>query len=325
MATRSNFKTGDLLVANRGGAKSYTLSYESLTAVLTDFKEADTSVYLTPGVLNSYLGLVPPTDGSSINLDTRYLNLDSGTNNQVVLGTGSVTFSGKVFGLSTVTADTATTLVTKDYVDAALPVVISQDTAPTFVEDAIWFNTSNGEAYFGYKDSDDDEYWISLSKPGPQGTNGIDGIPVVISQDTAPVFVEDAIWFNTSNGEAYFGYKDANSTQWVSLSKQGLAGTNGIDGIPVVISQDTAPVFVEDAIWFNTSSGEAFFGYKDANSTQWVSLSKQGPAGTNGVDGVTVSVSENPPAGPVNGQIWQNSSNGKSYTYWSSSSIWVSL
>jgi len=214
MATRSNFKTGDLLVANRGGAKSYTLSYDSLTAVLTDFKEADTSVYLTPGVLNSYLGLTPPTDGSSIDLDTRYLNLDSGTNNQVVLGTGSVTFSGKVFGLSTVTADTATTLVTKDYVDAALPVVISQDTAPTFVE---------------------------------------------------------------------------------------------------------------DAIWFNTSSGEAFFGYKDANSSQWVSLAKQGPAGTNGIDGVTVSVSDNPPVGPVNGQIWQNSSNGKSYTYWSSSSIWVSL
>ena len=169
---------------------------------------------MTPGVLNSYLGLTPPADGSSINLDSRYLNLDSGANNQSVLGTGSVTFSGKVIGISTVTADINTTLVTKDYVDAALPVVISQDTAPTFVE---------------------------------------------------------------------------------------------------------------DSIWFNTSSAEAFFGYKDANSSQWVSLFKQGPAGTNGIDGVTVSIGVNPPTGPVNGQIWQNSTNGKSYTYWSSDSIWVSL
>ena len=107
------------------------------------------------------------------------------------------------------------------------PVVISQDTAPPFQEDAIWFNTSSGEAFFGYKNPSGDEYWVSLSKPGPPGTPGTngsdgapgaDGDPVIISQDATPAVQEDPIWFNTSNGEAFFGYVDpSNDKYWVSL------------------------------------------------------------------------------------------------------------
>ena len=147
------------------------------------------------------------------------------------------------------------------------PVIISQDTAPPVQEDAIWFNTANGEAFFGYVDPSGDAYWVSLSKPGPPGTpgtNGNDGIPVVISQDTAPPVQEDAIWFNTANGEAFFGYVDpSGDAYWVSLSKPGppgTPGTNGSDGNPVIISQDATPAVKEDSIWFNTSNGEAFGG-----------------------------------------------------------------
>lgn len=46
------------------------------------------------------------------------------------------------------------------------PPVISQDSAPAFKEDYIWFNSSDGKAYVGYKDEDDDEYWVNISKEG---------------------------------------------------------------------------------------------------------------------------------------------------------------
>ena len=137
------------------------------------------------------------------------------------------------------------------------PVIISQDTPPPVEEDYIWFNTATGEAFFGYVDPSGDAYWVALSKPGADGTPGKDGDPVVISQDSAPPFQEDAIWFNTATGEAFFGYKDPSGDEyWVALSKPGADGAPGRDGIPVIISQDTAPDVVEDAIWFNTSTGE---------------------------------------------------------------------
>ena len=207
------------------------------------------------------------------------------------------------------------------------PVVISQDSAPPFQEDAIWFNTSTGEAFFGYKDPSDDEYWVALSKPGADGAPGRDGTPVIISQDTAPDVVEDAIWFNTSTGEAFFGYVDPTGDEyWVALSKPGADGAPGKDGDPVIISQDTAPPFQEDAIWFNTATGEAFFGYVDPTGDEyWVALSKPGADGAPGADGVTVIVSDAAPADPVNGQIWHNSLSGVAYAYWSSQGVWVSM
>ena len=95
--------------------------------------------------------------------------------------------------------------------------------------------------------------------------------------------------------------------------------------LPVVISQDTAPAVQADAIWFNTSTGEAFFGYVDPTGDEyWVALSKPGD-GAPGADGVTVIVSDAAPADPVNGQIWHNSLNGVAYAYWSSQGVWVSM
>ena len=167
------------------------------------------------------------------------------------------------------------------------PVIISQDTPPPVEEDYIWFNTATGEAFFGYVDPSGDAYWVALSKPGADGAPGKDGDPVVISQDSAPLFQEDAIWFNTATGEAFFGYKDPSGDEyWVALSKPGADGAPGRDGIPVIISQDTAPDVVEDAIWFNTSTGEAFFGYVDPTGDEyWVALSKPGADGAPGKDG----------------------------------------
>lgn len=207
------------------------------------------------------------------------------------------------------------------------PVIISQDTPPPVVEDNIWFNTDTGEAFFGYVDPSGDAYWVALSKPGAPGADGADGIPVVISQDTAPPVQEDVIWFDTSKGEAFFGYVDpSGDAYWVSLSKPGDPGADGADGTPVVTSSDTPPPVTEDHIWFNTDAGEAFFGYIDPSGDDyWVSLSKPGPPGRDGLDGVTATVSATAPVNPVDGQIWHNSDIGKSYAYWSSQSVWVSM
>jgi len=76
--------------------------------------------------------------------------------------TGSTGFTG----FTGATGSTGFTGATGD------PVIISQPTLPSFIEDAIWFDTSKAEAFFGYKDPSDDEYWVSLTKPGPQGDLG---------------------------------------------------------------------------------------------------------------------------------------------------------
>ena len=200
------------------------------------------------------------------------------------------------------------------------PVEIS-DNAPDFKAEYFWWNSDTGELFLGYRDPNGDEYWVSASRPGDPGK---DGDPVIISQDTPPPVVEDYIWFNTRTGEAFFGYVDEDGdAYWVALNKPGPPGANGEDGDPVIISQDTPPPVVEDNIWFNTNTAEAFFGYVDPNNdAYWVSLSKPGPPGA---DGVTATVSDSAPTDPVDGQIWHDSSRGKSYAYWSSQSVWVSI
>ena len=207
------------------------------------------------------------------------------------------------------------------------PVIISQDNPPPVSKDYIWFNTDTGEAFFGYVDPSGDAYWVALSKPGAPGADGADGTPVVTSSDIAPPVTTDHIWFNTDAGEAFFGYVDpSGDAYWVSLSKPGDPGADGADGTPVVTSGDTAPAVTENHIWFNTDAGEAFFGYIDSSGDDyWVSLSKPGPPGRDGLDGVTATVSATAPVNPVDGQIWHNSDFGKSYAYWSSQSVWVSM
>ena len=205
-------------------------------------------------------------------------------------------------------------------IDQEPPVEISP-IAPDFKAEYFWWNSTTGELFLGYIDPDGDEYWVSASKPGEPGEPGKDGDPVVISAPAAPPFQEDAIWFNTTTGEAFFGYVDPSGDEyWVSLSKPGPPGQ---DGTPVVISNPSAPAFVEDAIWFNSTTGEAFFGYKDPSGDEyWVSLSKPGPPGQ---DGQTAVVQDIPPASPIDGQIWHDSSRGKSYAYWSFAAVWVSM
>ena len=211
--------------------------------------------------------------------------------------------------------------VAKEWNVIPVPPVEISDTAPDVKAEYFWWNSTTGELFVGYEDPSGDEYWVSLIKPGADGK---DGESVVISEPTAPQFKEDAIWYNTTSGEAFFGYADPSGDEyWVSLVKP---GADGKDGESVVISSPTAPAFQKDAIWFNSTTGDAFFGYADPSGDEyWVSLSKPGPPGRDGLDGVTATVSATAPVNPVDGQIWHNSDIGKSYAYWSSQSVWVSM
>ena len=175
--------------------------------------------------------------------------------------------------------------IDKEWDVIPVPPVEINDVTPTVKPEYFWWDSAKGELFVGYEDPSGDEYWVSASKPG---ADGADGNPVVISQPTPPPFEEDTIWFNTTTGEAFFGYKDPSGDEyWVSLSKP---GADGKDGDPVVISEPTAPQFKEDAIWYNTISGEAFFGYKDPSGDEyWVSLIKPG---ADGKDGESVVISE---------------------------------
>ena len=67
---------------------------------------------------------------------------------------------------------------------------------------------------------------------------------------------------------------------------------------PLSFPKTHPPPVVEDNIWFNTDSGEAFFGYVDPNGdAYWVSLSKPGDPGADG-DGTPV-VTSSDTAPPV--------------------------
>ena len=158
--------------------------------------------------------------------------------------------------------------VAKEWNVIPVPPVEISDTAPAVKAEYFWWNSTTGELFVGYEDPSGDEYWVSASKPGEPGK---DGDPVVISQDTPPPVTEDYIWFNTATGEAFFGYVDpSGDAYWVALSKP---GADGKDGDPVVISQDTPPPVTEDYIWFNTATGEAFFGYVDpSGDAYWVAF-----------------------------------------------------
>ena len=89
--------------------------------------------------------------------------------------------------------------------DTSDPVVISQDTQPTFGDDVVWFNTVNAKAYFGYTDPDGDQYWVCISIPGPQGPKGDTGAgPPTTVADTAPNSPGDGyVWHNSHNGRGY--------------------------------------------------------------------------------------------------------------------------
>ena len=127
---------------------------------------------------------------------------------------------------------------------------------------------------------------------GPQGTQGIQGIQGVqgvkgdptrvILQDSAPAApVLGDLWFNTGNAQLYSWFNDGTSTQWVSISKTGPKGEPGT----VVVDRLPPATPRVGELWFNLDNAQLYAWYNDGSSTQWVSISKTGPAGATGATG----------------------------------------
>ena len=86
---------------------------------------------------------------------------------------------------------------------------------------------------------------------------------------------------------------------------------------------ETAPSSPTDGtMWYNTSDGALYIYYNDGDSSQWVGVS--GPAGPAGESGA-VTIGDNPPSSPTDGQQWFDSSDGSLYIYYNdgTSSQWV--
>ena len=118
---------------------------------------------------------------------------------------------------------------------------------------------------------------------GPVGPAGPKGDAVrVIMQDSAPVApVLGDLWFNTGNAQLYSWFNDGTSTQWVSISKTGPKGEPGT----VVVDRLPPATPRVGELWFNLDNAQLYAWFNDGSSTQWVSISKTGPAGATGATG----------------------------------------
>ncbi|MAA50619.1 MAG: hypothetical protein CMP83_10645 [Gammaproteobacteria bacterium] len=185
----------------------------------------------------------------------------------------------------------------------APPVVISQDTQPTFADDVLWFNTLNGKAYFGYTDPNGDEYWVSISVPGPEGK----AATVAVGKTDTGVAGSPATVTNVGS---------ANAAIFNFVIPQGAAGANGTNGAAATIAVGTTTTLTpgSSATVANAgSSSAAVFNFGI-------------PQGAAGADGVTAIIQETAPTtGLVDGQIWFDSVRGRSYMYWLSQTVWVQM
>jgi hypothetical protein len=219
-------------------------------------------------------------------------------------------------------------------------VVIVQAAPPaTPVVGDLWFNSNNLQLYAWYDDGTSKQ-WVSISQTGPKGE-----AQKVFMQATPPSTpVAGDLWFNTNNSHLYTWYDDGSSKQWVSISQTGPKGD-----AQRVFMQATPPATpVVGDLWFNSNNLQLYAWYDDGSSKQWVSISKAGPQGAPGIQGLKgadstvpgpagakgdkgnpqkVTMSATPPATPVAGDLWFNSNNLQLYAWYDdgSSKQWASI
>ena len=186
-------------------------------------------------------------------------------------------------------------------------------TAPASpVEGDSWFDPNTGKTYIYF-----DSYWVetAIGSAGPTGPTGPTGAASTVAGPTgatgptgsagptgptgpegnfttgatAPASpVDGDVWFNTDDGIAYVYYNDGGSSQWIQFggSLVGPTGPTGAAGAAGVTGPTGAT----------------------------------GPAGSTGLDG-SWNVSDTPPVASGVGDVWYNSSTGKTYVWFDS--YWI--
>ena len=119
------------------------------------------------------------------------------------------------------------------------------------------------------------------------------------------------------SAKRYTGIEDSGS----------ITGSGGGGGASVTVS-DTAPSSPSSGdLWFNSTSLKTFVYYADGSSSQWLPSNPVGLRGPAGLAGLTVAASDTAPSSPTAGDVWFDSSVGKTFIYYTDadSSQWIQM
>jgi len=106
--------------------------------------------------------------------------------------------------------------------------------------------------------------------------------------ETPPVDVLNGdTWLDSTTGNSYLYYEDADNAQWIQIAGPNSVGTAG--GSLTIAS--TAPgTPVDGDLWYDPTEGFTYIYYRDEDSSQWIQFGLNrngapGAAGSTGADG----------------------------------------
>ena len=146
------------------------------------------------------------------------------------------------------------------------------------------------------------------------GDGGGASVSVGVNPPSGPT--EGDLWFNTNNGRLhiYYGPDPGASSQWVDVSILSGSTSGGDGGASIHMGENPPPNPSQGDLWWDSSEDSArlYVYYVDDDSAQWVEAS---PPGGGSGGGASVSVGENPPADPAEGDLWWDSSENSGRLY----------
>ena len=130
-------------------------------------------------------------------------------------------------------------------------------------------------------------------------------------------------------GELAVNYSDADPAIFIKDAADNIIRIGGVgsisdDGQVEIPSTINPPATPEPGnLWYNPEDGRLYVYYDDGNSQQWVDAS---PDGWNAAeDGASIHVGDTPPATPLEGSLWWNTTDNTLYIYYidATSEQWV--
>ena len=117
------------------------------------------------------------------------------------------------------------------------------------------------------------------------------------------------------------GVVDGETIVYDSATSTWIPGESGGGGFEV--SATPPPFPTQGDTWFDSDTGVAYIWYDDGTSAQWVQLGGGGGGG----GGASVTVDETAPSSPSLGDLWFDSSDGRTYVYYEdiNSSQWIEI
>jgi len=158
---------------------------------------------------------------------------------------------------------------------------------------------TNGQVYENFS------YDSALGVWKKAGGSGAASITV---SDTLPANpIPGGLWLDSTTGNTYIYYEDANTSQWIQTAGPGLVALRNSEFFVASTAPSTP---VSGDIWYDSSEGFTYIYYEDIDSSQWIQFGLNNN-GEDGVDGQGV------PLGGTQGQILTKASPNDYETQWS--------